>query len=150
MGVVDINPKEAVVIDGSGTILGRLASKVAKSLLNGKKVIIYNAEEILITGRPENTIKKYQEWQNVSTLTDPRKGPFHYSRPDLFVKRRIRGMLPWKKLRGKKAFNNLRAYIGVPKKCEEAPTTRWDDVQEQQLAKGRKRITVKEICERLK
>lgn len=149
MGVVDINPEEAVIVDGKGTILGRLASKVAKLLLKGKKVIILNAGEIVISGKPENIFEKYQEWQNVITLTNPRKGPFHYSRPDLFVKRRIRGMLPWKKMRGRKAYDHLRVYIGIPQSCEDLPKKKWPDIQEDRLNKMRKRVTVREVCEKL-
>lgn len=149
MGVVDFNPSEAVIVDGKRTILGRLSSKVAKLLLNGKKVIVLNAEDIVISGRPENVFEKYQEWQDVITLTNPQKGPFHYTRPDLFVKRRIRGMLPWKKMRGRKAYDRLRVYIGTPRSCEDLPKKRWDDVLEEKLNKGRKRVSVKEVCEKL-
>lgn len=150
MEVVDINPKEAIIVDGKRTILGRLASKVAKLLLHGRRVIVVNAEDIIISGKPKPIINKYKAWQNVSTLTNPWKGPFHYKRPDLFVKRRIRGMLPWKKLRGKRAYDNLRVYIGVPESCKDLPMKQWEDVKEEKLAKDRKRLTVKEVCEQLK
>ncbi len=39
-----------VVIDGKGHLLGRLASIVAKQLLNGQKVTIVRCEEINMTG----------------------------------------------------------------------------------------------------
>lgn len=150
MNNVDIDQRKALVVDGERAILGRLASKIAKMLLKGEKIILINAEDIIISGKPRNTLKKYQEWRNVSTLTNPLKGPFHYRRPDLFVKRRIRGMLPWKKKRGKTAYDNLRVYIGVPDKYKDVPTIQWEDVQENQLASESKRITVKELCDRLK
>lgn len=149
MGVVDFDPSEAVIVDGKRAILGRLSSKVAKLLLNGKKVIVINAEDIIIAGKPENVFEKYQEWHEVITLTNPQKGPFHYTRPDLFVKRRIRGMLPWKKMRGRKAYDRLRVYIGTPESCETLPKKQWTDVQEERLDKSRKRVSVKEVCEKL-
>ncbi|KAJ3193600.1 60S ribosomal protein L16B, partial [Dinochytrium kinnereticum] len=39
-----------VVIDGKGHLIGRLASIVAKQLLNGQKVTIVRCEEINVTG----------------------------------------------------------------------------------------------------
>lgn len=38
------------MIDGKGHLLGRLASIVAKQLLNGQKVTIVRCEEINMTG----------------------------------------------------------------------------------------------------
>jgi large subunit ribosomal protein L13Ae len=39
-----------VVIDGKGHLLGRLASIVAKQLLNGQKIVIVRCEELNISG----------------------------------------------------------------------------------------------------
>lgn len=39
-----------VVIDGRGHLLGRLASIVAKELLNGQKVAVVRCEELMISG----------------------------------------------------------------------------------------------------
>ena len=41
---------DTVVIDGKGHLLGRLASVTAKQLLNGKKIVIVRAEQIVVTG----------------------------------------------------------------------------------------------------
>ena len=39
-----------VVIDGSGHLLGRLASIIAKQLLNGQKVVVVRCEALNISG----------------------------------------------------------------------------------------------------
>lgn len=39
-----------VVIDGKGHLLGRLASIVAKQLLNGQKVVVVRCEDLNISG----------------------------------------------------------------------------------------------------
>jgi ribosomal protein L13 len=39
-----------VVIDGKGHLLGRLASTVAKQLLNGQKIVVVRCEAINISG----------------------------------------------------------------------------------------------------
>lgn len=39
-----------VIIDGKGHLLGRLASIVAKQLLNGQKVVVVRCEDLNISG----------------------------------------------------------------------------------------------------
>jgi large subunit ribosomal protein L13Ae len=39
-----------VVIDGKGHLLGRLASTVAKQLLNGQKIVVVRTEALNISG----------------------------------------------------------------------------------------------------
>jgi large subunit ribosomal protein L13Ae len=41
---------DAIVVDGKGHLLGRLASITAKQLLNGKKIVVVRCEQILMSG----------------------------------------------------------------------------------------------------
>lgn len=41
---------DTVVIDGKGHLLGRLASIVARQLLEGKKIVVVRCEAIVISG----------------------------------------------------------------------------------------------------
>lgn len=41
---------ELVIIDGKGHLFGRLASAVAKELLNGKRVVIVRSELVEMSG----------------------------------------------------------------------------------------------------
>lgn len=41
---------EQIVIDGKGHLLGRLASTVAKQLLNGQKIVVVRCEALNISG----------------------------------------------------------------------------------------------------
>ena len=106
------------IINAEGLILGRLASKVAKMLLEGEEIIIVNAEKAIITGNREFIFEKYKQRTEFRTRTNPRKGPFYPKRSDELVRRTIRGMLPWKTERGRKAFKRLKVYAGVPKEFE--------------------------------
>lgn len=101
-----------MIIDAKDTILGRLASFTAKKLLNGEKVIIINAQEIVISGRKEDILKKYKERRDKGDIV---KGPFFPRTSDRIVRRSIRGMLPWHKAKGRNAFKNLRVYSNTPK-----------------------------------
>ena len=100
-----------MIIDAKDTILGRLGSFVAKQALLGKKVDVINCEEIVISGRKAATLSEYIRRLHRGA---PGKGPFFYRRPDFFVKRTIRGMLPFKRARGKDVFKNIKCHIGTP------------------------------------
>ncbi|WP_456368948.1 50S ribosomal protein L13 [Thermococcus sp.] len=106
------------IINAEGLILGRLASKVAKMLLEGEEVIIVNAEKAIITGNREDIFAKYKQRTELRTRTNPKRGPFYPKRSDEIVRRTVRGMLPWKTDRGRKAFKRLKVYVGVPKEFE--------------------------------
>lgn len=45
-----LTQREQVVVDGKGHLLGRLASTVAKQLLNGQKVVVVRCEQLNISG----------------------------------------------------------------------------------------------------
>ncbi len=102
--------------DADNLILGRMATVVAKRLLQGESVIILNAEKAVISGKRHSKVKKTKEKLEIG---HPRKGPYFPKRPDRFVKRAIRGMLPRKKPKGNNAYKRLRVFIGVPKEFKD-------------------------------
>lgn len=103
-----------IVVDGKEMVLGRLATFVAKELLKGNQVRVLNAEKIVISGRKEATYKHFDLWMDVGSVSNPRKGPYHYRMPEDIVKRTIRGMLPYKKAKGKEAYKRLLVFRGAP------------------------------------
>ena len=104
-----------IVVDATNHIAGRLSSNVAKLLLKGNRVSIVNCEKIMISGTRSNIIKEYRDFLEISSILNPKHGPFHPRRPDTIMKRMIRGMLPRKKPSGLTAHKRLRTYIGSPK-----------------------------------
>jgi len=100
-----------MIIDGNNLILGRLGSFVAKKALLGEKIDIINCGNIVITGKKEYLFGKYRKRLARGIHS---KGPFTYKNPDRFVKRALRGMLPYKKEKGKMAFKNIKCHIEVP------------------------------------
>ena len=99
-----------VVVDARDCILGRVASQVAELALDGQRVAIVNAEQAVITGREEAVMEKFKERRRHGSD----RGPMYPKRPDRIFKRSIRGMLPYKKPRGREAFENVRVYVGNP------------------------------------
>ncbi len=106
--------ESALVYDAKEKILGRLASQVAKELLNGKNISIINAEQAVITGDKEMLKAKYTTRMRLKEKANPEHSPYWSRRPDMLVKRIVRGMLPYRMPRGKAAFKRLRVYMGVP------------------------------------
>ena len=106
------------VIDGENCVLGRLSSKVAKDLMNGEEVRIVNADKIIVLGSYGAIMAKYKMRRGLRDPAKPIKSPKLPRRPDLFVKRTVRGMLPMKSARGREAHRRILAYIGVPKEFE--------------------------------
>ena len=133
------------IINAEGLILGRLASKVAKMLLEGEEVIIVNAEKAIITGNREDIFAKYKQRTELRTRTNPRRGPFYPKRSDEIVRRTVRGMLPWKTDRGRKAFRRLKVYVGIPKEFKDKEIETISEAHMSRLATP-KYVTVGEVA----
>ena len=110
----DITIDDSKIINAEDTIIGRLASIVAKRLLSGEKIIIVNAEKALISGNPGSIAKKYLDRYHIKTKSNPLQGPFNPRKPDQILKRTVRGMLPYKKSRGKEAYKRLKVFNSLP------------------------------------
>ncbi len=102
---------KTTIIDAQGLILGRMASLVAKKLLNGETVFIVNARDAVISGKRRTLVQEAKEFLQVGHF---RKGPLHPRRPDNIVKKVVRGMLPRKSPKGKEALKRLKVFIGTP------------------------------------
>lgn len=106
--------QKRVVIDGKGHLLGRLASLIAKELLNGQHIVVVRCEEIEISGTRHRNRRNFQSYLQKRTNTNPKWGPFHHRAPRMILTKAIRGMLPRKTRRGEEAMARFKAYEGVP------------------------------------
>ena len=122
--------ERGALIDASGLILGRVASDVAKRLLEGATIVIVNAEKAVISGRRHSIVKDAKTFLEVG---HPRKGPYHRRRPDRILRRTVRGMLPRKKPKGQAAYRRLKVYIGVPEELKDKETQTIVDAKAEKL-----------------
>jgi len=137
--------QQVTIVDAEGQILGRMASLVAKRLLMGERIVIVNAEKAVISGNRHSILREYKEYVlSKKTWKMPEKGPKKYRRPDMIVKRVIRGMLPYKQWKGRKAYKNLKVYIGVPEEYINKPKVKFPQADVSRLT--RKYITVGELA----
>lgn len=103
------------IYDAENQILGRLCTAIAKDLLKDEEVIVVNSEKSVLSGNPKQKIKHYQER---IARGEPHKGPFYPKYPDEIFRRTVRGMLPFDKPKGRKAFKKLKVFIGVPEELK--------------------------------
>jgi LSU ribosomal protein L13P len=99
-----------VIVDAQDCILGRVASQVAERALDGERIAVVNAERAVITGSEEQLKQKYHDRREHGSD----RGPYYPKRPDRLFKRSIRGMLPYKRPRGREALESVRVYVGNP------------------------------------
>ncbi len=100
-----------IVVNADGAVLGRLATVLAKRLLEGETIVVINAENAIITGEKAVIENRFYEKRERG---DRIKGPFYPRYPDMILKRTVRGMLPYKKARGETALKRLKVFMGDP------------------------------------
>ncbi len=107
-----------IVIDASGLVAGRLASFAAEKALKKERVVIVNAEKAVISGNKSAVVRRFKKRIDLRAKGNPEKGPKYPKRADMLLRRIIRGMLPFKKARGREAFKRVMVFIGVPAEFE--------------------------------
>lgn len=139
------------LVDAKGLILGRVATQITKMMLLGDNVVIINCIDACISGNRANILNHYQAYKNVRTRSNPKRGPWRVgTRPDVFVKKVIRPMLP-KNERGTLALHRLHCYIhdipelkkaqyGEPQKVEFSEKFKINHL-------SRKPVSVGDICD---
>jgi large subunit ribosomal protein L13 len=117
--------KKWVVIDGTGLVVGRLASVIALRLRGknkaaftphvdcGDNVIVVNAEKVVFTGRKRDQKVYYHHTGFIGGIKE-RSAKFILDGrfPERIVEKAVQRMLPRGPL-GRKQFGNLRVYKGA-------------------------------------
>ena len=65
--------EKEIVIDGRGHLVGRLASKVAKEILRGQRVVVVRCELLNLSGSLFRKKLEWDEFINKSNNTNPRR-----------------------------------------------------------------------------
>ncbi|TXT61996.1 MAG: 50S ribosomal protein L13 [Promethearchaeota archaeon] len=147
-------PKYHLLFDATDKILGRFCSQIAKKALLGEYIVIINAKDAIISGNKKDVFNKYLAKLNIRTSTNPTRGPFHKRRPDTFMKRVIKQMLPRKTVRGKEAVKRVHVFIGqIPERFKK----RYPNLKPQEIPKCEKQrlfyynkfVTLEELCDQI-
>tara|TARA_Y100000310_G_C20700699_1_gene829589 strand:+ start:5182 stop:5598 length:417 start_codon:yes stop_codon:yes gene_type:complete len=131
-----------MIIDGKNLIAGRLASYAARQALLGEEVHIVNSENVMITGSKKNVFGRQRQKLEMGY---PYKGPFMQRNEDKFLKRMIRGMLPYKQERGRSALQRVKCHVGTPEELSNKETI---TIPEANIKKTQtlKYIRLSELC----
>ena len=142
------------LLDATDKILGRFCSQVAKKALLGEYIVIINAQNAIISGTKRDIHEKFLAKLNISTATNPLRGPFHERRPDTFMRRVIKQMLPRKKVRGKEALKRVHVYISdIPERFKDRyqnliPSEVYN-AEKKRLFYYNRYITLENLCTRI-
>merc|ERR550514_2603083 len=112
-----------VVVDCRGHLMGRLASTVAKELLNGQNVVLVRCDEANISGSFIRNKINFMHFLKKRMNTNPDKGPFHHRAPSRMIWRVIRGMMPHKTDRGAIAMQRLKVFDVFPPRSDGSTST---------------------------
>ncbi len=133
------------VYDATDTILGRLATVVAKQALLGETVKIVNAGKAIITGSKKDVFKRYRRKVDMG---GPFNGPYIPRMSDRFVRRVVRGMLPYKQPKGRDAFKRIMCHIDVPESMKDEKIIKLEAANIKKLP-NLKYLAVKDVCKLL-
>ena len=134
------------VYNGEKMLLGRLATTIAKQALLGEEVNVVNCEKVVISGNQQQTIN--YEIHRRKRKGYPLKSATRSRLPDRFVRRAIRGMLPWKQERGREAFKRIMCYTGMPEAFAKQEIIVMKEASALKLP-TLKYITVGDICKQI-
>jgi large subunit ribosomal protein L13 len=123
-------PSKVKLVNAEGQIVGRMCSKIAKLLLNGEEVIILNSEKAIFSGKRKSKIAEAHLFLEVGA---PERGPFHYRRPDRFLRKTVRGMVPFKQPKGKTAYKRLKVFMGIPLEFKDMQMIQFDEASAAKL-----------------
>ena len=112
-----------IIIDAKDLIVGRLAGYVAKQSLLGQTIAIVNAEKAVITGKKDQILAEYKRKRERGAAL---VGPYIIRTPDRLLKRSIRGMLPYKRPRGREAYERIKCYTGIPNEFKDKELVKLD------------------------
>lgn len=134
-----------MIIDATNLILGRVATQAAKHALKGEEVVVVNCEKAVITGDRKQILQNY-----ITRLAKGQvnQGPYFQRRPDLFVRRTIRGMLPRRKPKGRTAFERVKCHIGMPATVKPQEATTLPEASIEKIKKA-SHMSVRELCKHL-
>jgi len=132
-----------IIYDAKNAVVGRLAAKVAKDLLNGEQVEVINASQLVLSGKPEYHKNMLQVHREMKDKKDPEKSEKFPRIPYMLFKKSVSGMLPKKSQRGRDALKRLKVHDEVPVGLDISKAQVHPNALKTDLTKS---ITLAELC----
>ena len=134
-----------MIIDAENQVVGRIAVFAAKHALLGENIDIVNCEKAMMTGSRKFILARFKQRRERGV---PLQGPYYPRKPEMLVKRIIRGMLPYKKEKGETALKRIYCHIGVPAKLQGASVMKVEGADISKVP-NHKYITIAEISKQM-
>lgn len=145
---------ETYVVDATNCKVGRLASKVAKLLMQGHRVFVVNAEKAVITGKKPAIMRRFHFLRSRKQLTSHKVIKVWYpTLPEGILRYAIIRMLSRKKPKGREAVRRLRVLRGAKQIPGAKPLEIHDAKMEQPISRSRRVIrymTLEEVSKELR
>lgn len=120
--------KNLLVVDATNMKLGRMASIIAKKLMEGMNVVVVNAEKAVITGSKKAILERYLMLIGRSQKRSIWRPTVWYPRkPENIVRYTIIRMLPRKKPKGREAAKRLKVFRGIPDSFKDVEKVSFED-----------------------
>lgn len=129
MEVESTKTLQPIIVDANQQLIGRMASKVAKLLIQGKHVVVLNAEKSLMSGSRKSIFTEFTQRHELKSIVNPINTPHTPRQPDKIVHRIIRGMLPRRKPKGINALKRLKVHIGTPEQYRTVEKMIFEDAK---------------------
>lgn len=127
-----VQKPETYLIDATNYKVGRLASYVAKMLMQGHRVFIINAEKAVITGKKKPIMERFLFLRSRRQLTSHKVIKVWYpTLPEGILRYAILRMLPRKKPKGREAARRLKVFRGA----KDVPEARRLEIEDAKLVK---------------
>ena len=133
-----------MIVDAKGLVAGRLASKIAKKLINGESIIIINGDAAVVVGNESAIMPKVRQRVDAAVKSNPHYGPKYDRIPSKILRRMVKGMLPNKKRTAERLIDNLKVYNDNPKNLEKAET-----IEDVKCNEKHDFMTLKEVAKQL-
>jgi len=133
-------PREWLLVDAQGKVLGRLATRIAMALRGKNKptftphtdtgdfVVVVNADKVLLTGRKWDKKIYYRHTGYMGGLKSTTARQLLKKRPEDLLRYAVRGMLPKNSL-GRQLLKKLKIYAGDqhPHQAQQPKPVTWED-----------------------
>jgi large subunit ribosomal protein L13 len=133
-------PREWLLVDAQGQVLGRLATRIAMALRGKNKptftphtdagdfVVVVNADKVRLTGQKWDQKVYYRHSGYMGGLKSITARQLVKKRPEELLREAVRGMLPKNSL-GRQLLKKLKIYAGGshPHEAQQPKPVTWED-----------------------
>ncbi|MDD2531182.1 MAG: 50S ribosomal protein L13 [Candidatus ainarchaeum sp.] len=118
-----------MIVDAKDNVAGRLASKVAKAIINGERVTVINSQDLVIVGNKKSILEKFTTRVDGAVKSNPHYGPKYDRIPSKIFRRMVRNMLPTKKRAKERIIKQLRVFNTTAKGIDSKEAIIFEEIK---------------------